>query len=109
MVSIKDINKKIKKNLFDPIDQTKNKFSSLLKDFKKIQFEIIDLNLQKKTSTFLNMLKEKIELNLKINQNLKVICEQLYKSWFVDFEPVRIKNNESTLKNFKEIKEKHLN
>lgn len=77
----------------------------VLKDFKKIQFEIIDLNLQKKTSTFLNMLKEKIELNLKINQNLKVICEQLYKSWFVDFEPVRIKNNESTLKNFKEIKD----
>ena len=26
MVSIKDINKKIKKNLFDPIDKTKSKF-----------------------------------------------------------------------------------
>ena len=35
MVSIKNINKNIKKNLFDPIDKTKNKFSSLLKDFKK--------------------------------------------------------------------------
>ena len=35
MVSIKDINKNIKKNLFDPKDRTKNKFSSLLKDFKK--------------------------------------------------------------------------
>ena len=35
MVSIKDINKKIKKNLFDPIEKSKNKFSSLLKDFKK--------------------------------------------------------------------------
>ncbi len=34
MVSIKDINKNIKK-LFDPIDKTKNKFSTLLKDFKK--------------------------------------------------------------------------
>ena len=35
MVSIKNINKNIKKNLFDPIDKTKNKFSSILKDFKK--------------------------------------------------------------------------
>ncbi len=35
MVSIKDINKNIKKNLFDPIDKTKNKFSSILKDLKK--------------------------------------------------------------------------
>ena len=35
MVSIKDINKNIKKNLFDPIDQTKNKFSSLINNYKK--------------------------------------------------------------------------
>ena len=35
MVSIKDSNKKIKKILFDPIDKTKNKFSSILNDFKK--------------------------------------------------------------------------
>ena len=35
MVSIKNINKNIKKNLFDPIDKTKEKFSSILKDFKK--------------------------------------------------------------------------
>ena len=35
MVSIKNSNKKIKKILFDPIDKTKNKFSSILNDFKK--------------------------------------------------------------------------
>ena len=35
MVSIKDINKNIKKNLFDPIDKAKNKFSSFLDDLKK--------------------------------------------------------------------------
>ena len=35
MVSIKDINKNIKKNLFDPIDKAKNKFSSLLNNYKK--------------------------------------------------------------------------
>ena len=37
MVSIKDINKKIKKNLFDPLDKSKNKFSSLLKNIKREQ------------------------------------------------------------------------
>ena len=35
MVSIKDINKKIKKNLFDPLDKSKNKFSSFLNNIQK--------------------------------------------------------------------------
>ena len=46
MVLIKDINKNFKKNLFDPIDKTKNKLSSLLKDFKKNKVKK-DLALQK--------------------------------------------------------------
>ena len=35
MVSIKDINKNIKKNLFDPIDKTKNNIFSIYSKFKK--------------------------------------------------------------------------
>ena len=46
MVSIKDINKHIKKNLFDPIDKTKSKVSSLLKNYKKSKIKK-DLALQK--------------------------------------------------------------
>ena len=46
MVSIKDINKKIKKNLFDPIDNSKNKFSSFLNNLKKNKVKK-DLALQK--------------------------------------------------------------
>ena len=46
MVSIKDINKNIKKNLFDPIEKSKNKFSSFLNDFKKKKVKK-DLALQK--------------------------------------------------------------
>ena len=46
MVSIKNINKNIKKNLFDPIDKTKNKFYSILKDFQKNKVKK-DLALQK--------------------------------------------------------------
>ena len=46
MVSIKDINKKIKKNLFDPLDKSKNRFSSLLNNIKKNKVKK-DLALQK--------------------------------------------------------------
>ena len=46
MVSIKDINKNIKKNLFDPIDKSKNKFSSFLEKIKKNKVKK-DLALQK--------------------------------------------------------------
>ena len=46
MVSIKDINKKIKKNLFDPLDKSKNKFSSFLENIKKNKVKK-DLALQK--------------------------------------------------------------
>ena len=46
MVSIKDINKKIKKNLFDPLDKSKNKFYSFLENIKKNKVKK-DLALQK--------------------------------------------------------------
>ena len=46
MVSIKDINKKIKKNLFDPLDKSKNKFSSFLENIKKNKIKK-DLALQR--------------------------------------------------------------
>lgn len=36
-------------------------------------------------------LDNKINLNLKINQNLESIAQAIFKSWFVDFEPVRAK------------------
>ena len=46
MVSIKNINKNIKKNIFDPIDKTKNKFFSFLNNYKKNKIKK-DLVLQK--------------------------------------------------------------
>ena len=46
MVLIKDFNKKIKKNLFDPLDKSKNKLSSFLENIKKNKVKK-DLALQK--------------------------------------------------------------
>ena len=39
----------------------------------------------------LNSLDNKIQLNTQINQTLEQIAQALFKSWFVDFEPVRAK------------------
>ena len=36
-------------------------------------------------------LDNKINLNLKINQNLESIAQAVFKSWFIDFDPVRAK------------------
>ena len=39
----------------------------------------------------LGTLDEKIELNRRVNETLEAIARTLFKSWFVDFEPVRAK------------------
>ena len=39
----------------------------------------------------LSTLDDKIDLNRRMNQTLKEMARALFKSWFVDFEPVRIK------------------
>ena len=39
----------------------------------------------------LSSLDKKIQLNTQINQTLEQIAQALFKSWFVDFEPVRAK------------------
>ena len=42
-------------------------------------------------ASFLNKLDNKIELNQKTNQTLEEIAKAIFKSWFVDFDPVRAK------------------
>jgi type I restriction enzyme S subunit len=46
---------------------------------------------QKAISHVLGTLDGKIELNRKINETLEGIAKALFKSWFVDFDPVRAK------------------
>jgi type I restriction enzyme, S subunit len=42
-------------------------------------------------ATILGALDDKIELNLRMNETLEAIARILFKSWFVDFDPVRAK------------------
>jgi type I restriction enzyme S subunit len=49
------------------------------------------LDEQKKIAHILGTLDDKIELNQQMNQTLEGIARALFKSWFIDFDPVRAK------------------
>jgi type I restriction enzyme S subunit len=46
---------------------------------------------QKAIAHILGTLDDKIELNQQMNQTLEAIAKAIFKSWFVDFDPVRAK------------------
>jgi len=46
---------------------------------------------QKAISAFIGALDDKIELNRKMNQTLEEMARAIFKSWFIDFDPVRYK------------------
>lgn len=43
------------------------------------------------TVSFLSAINDKIQLNTQTNQTLEAIAQAIFKSWFVDFDPVRAK------------------
>ena len=51
----------------------------------------IGINTEKKIAKILGNLDDKIALNRQINQTLESMAQALFKSWFVDFEPVKAK------------------
>ena len=46
---------------------------------------------QRSIAYVLSMLDDKIELNRRMNETLEAMARALFKSWFVDFDPVRAK------------------
>lgn len=57
----------------------------------KYEFEIPSIEEQKIAINHYFKIKEKIQLNTQINQTLELIAQALFKSWFVNFDPVRAK------------------
>lgn len=55
------------------------------------EFELPPLPTQKKIAHILSTLDDKIELNRKMNDTLEAMAQALFKSWFVDFDPVHLK------------------
>lgn len=57
----------------------------------RLQVRIPPLEIQKKIGKILKSLDDKIHLNTQINQTLEQIAQAIFKSWFVDFDPVKAK------------------
>ena len=59
---------------------------------KSFEFRLPPLPDQRAIANILGTLDDKIELNRRMNETLEAIARALFKSWFVDFEPVRAKS-----------------
>ena len=64
-----------------------------LTSLKSIEVPLPPLATQTAIVFVLRLLDDKIELNRRIGQTLKAIAHAIFKSWFVDFEPVHAKAN----------------
>lgn len=56
-----------------------------------LPFALPSLPEQRTIADVLGSLDDKIELNRRMNQTLEALARALFKSWFVDFDPVRAK------------------
>ena len=58
---------------------------------KQFKFSLPPLAQQRAIAHILGTLDDKIELNRRMNESLQEMARTLFKSWFVDFDPVRAK------------------
>ncbi len=59
--------------------------------FKTLKIPVPDLKTQRQVDSILSSLDDRITLLRETNATLEAIAQALFKSWFVDFEPVRAK------------------
>ena len=60
-------------------------------DVRNLEFHLPPLPEQRAIAHILGTLDDKIELNRRMNETLEAMAQALFKSWFVDFDPVRAK------------------
>ena len=58
---------------------------------KRFHFSLPPLQEQRTIAHILGTLDDKIELNRRMNETLEAMARALFKSWFIDFDPVRAK------------------
>lgn len=59
--------------------------------FKTLKIPLLDLEAQRQIDSILSSLDDRITLLRETNATLEAIAQALFKSWFVDFDPVRAK------------------
>lgn len=62
-----------------------------VKDLSKMECLLPPLSEQRAIAAVLGALDDKIELNRRMNATLEQMARALFKSWFIDFDPVRAK------------------
>ncbi len=62
-----------------------------IRDINRIEIPIPPPEEQRAIAHILGALDDKIELNRRMNETLEAMARALFKSWFVDFDPVRAK------------------
>jgi len=62
-----------------------------IRDINRVEIPIPPPEEQHAIAHILGTLDDKIELNRRMNETLEAMARALFKSWFVDFEPVRAK------------------
>ena len=62
-----------------------------IRDINRVSIPIPPLTEQRAIAHILGTLDNKIELNRRMNETLEAMARALFKSWFVDFDPVRAK------------------
>lgn len=60
-------------------------------ELRKIKLRIPEYQQQEKIAVILKSLDDKIELNRKMSETLEEMARAIFKSWFVDFDPVHAK------------------
>ena len=58
------------------------------RDIRKFILPVINRSLQNKITNIILDINDKVNLNIEINQTLEKMSQTLFKSWFVDFDPV---------------------
>ena len=60
-------------------------------DLSELRVPYFDISFQNIVAKILSSIEDKIELNQQMNETLEEIAKTLFKSWFIDFDPVRAK------------------
>ena len=61
------------------------------RELRKVEIPLPPLSEQRRIGHILGTLDDKIELNRQMNETLEAMARVIFKSWFVDFDPVKAK------------------
>lgn len=80
-----------KRNNFFPLRGSAQPFISQT-DIRDLYVEIPEIKYQRFIGEILDEIEQKIDVNVKISQTLESIAQSIFKSWFIDFDPVHAKS-----------------